>query len=204
MKTPRRVGEFIDMANWRISVAKTYGQNVDISLPRLRTFVSTLGTTVASHAFCANNGNANGFFHRLHKLGYRIDAIPIRIMADGTRKGNVDPLLAFALSEALSLHRLQTVVLGTGDIDFLPLVEILVHRGIEVIVIGPTPVNTASELVFAASRFYSLSDLDLLDMTDRLDRGPAGKAEEERGAGSARTGTIVSRNGTATPQCQNE
>ena len=187
MKRIPPVGQFIDVANWRASVFEAFGPEARIDFERLQGFAASLGTPVVAQAFCVSQGAGGGygFFHYLRGLGYHVDITPLKTLPDGTRKGNVDPLLSFCISEALSQHGLRSVILGTGDIDFLPVVEILTHRGIEVVVIGPSPRHTASELMFAATRFYTLSDLGLIEAPARPERQLPGDVRDEQGFGMA-------------------
>ncbi len=178
--TPCQVGEFLDISNLRISATEEYGPEARIDFERLREFVGSLGNSCVAKAFCVDTGNANAFFHYLRRAGYDVEILMPKAMPNGTQKGNVDPLLAFALCEAVAQYRLRTVVLGSGDVDFTPVVKILRHRKVEVIVIGPSPRHTASELVFAATRFYTLSDLNLLAVRPRPDHRLGGEAGGER------------------------
>lgn len=113
----------------------------------------------------------------LKQAGFnRMVVRPLRQRADGTNKSDIDTVIAMDVWEAATQNEIDTVVLLSGDSDFVPLVERLVERGIEVHVIGPDR-GTAWELAIAATYFLYASQLDGLvqpgggtgtSLTDRM------------------------------------
>ncbi len=81
-----------------------------------------------------------------------LEVRPVRQRSDGTYKSDIDTVITMSLWGAALLGMADVVVLASGDSDFVPLVEGLVQRGIEVHVIGPENA-TAIELAVAASCF---------------------------------------------------
>ena len=77
---------------------------------------------------------------------------PVRQRPDGAYKSDIDTVITMAVWGAAIAGLIDVVVLASGDSDFLPLVEGLVLRGIEVHVIGPEN-GTAIELAVAANTF---------------------------------------------------
>ncbi len=83
---------------------------------------------------------------------------PVRQRPDGAYKSDIDTVITMAVWGAAVAGMADVVVLATGDSDFVPLVEGLVQRGIEVHVIGPDN-GTAIELAVAASCFLYVSQV---------------------------------------------
>lgn len=83
---------------------------------------------------------------------------PVRQRPDGTYKSDIDTVITMAVWGAATAGAADVVVLATGDSDFVPLVEGLARRGIEVHVIGPDN-GTAIELAVAADCFMYASQV---------------------------------------------
>ncbi len=160
-----RVGLFVDVANVYSSVKQVYGPETRANFERLFKHAQAQGTLDIAAAYCSFSGG-NGehrFLVRLKLMGYtQVVTRPVKQTGDGRMKANCDMEMAFAIGQAVLRHRLQKVILVTGDFDFHPIVEILTHQGVRVEVIGPDQC-TAWELVVSAASFHHLSDLGLLD-----------------------------------------
>lgn len=83
---------------------------------------------------------------------------PVRQRPDGAYKSDIDTVITMAVWGAAVAGMADVVVLASGDSDFVPLVEGLVLRGIEVHVIGPDN-GTAIELAVAANCFLYASQV---------------------------------------------
>jgi uncharacterized LabA/DUF88 family protein len=83
---------------------------------------------------------------------------PVRQRPDGTYKSDIDTVITMVAWGAAVTGMADVVVLASGDSDFVPLVEGLIQRGIEVHVIGPDN-GTAIELAVAASCFVYASQV---------------------------------------------
>jgi hypothetical protein len=88
----------------------------------------------------------------------QIEVRPVRQRPDGTYKSDIDTVITMAVWGAAVAGLVDTVVLASGDSDFVPLVERLLARGIETHVIGPDSA-TAIELAVAASCFVYTSQV---------------------------------------------
>jgi uncharacterized LabA/DUF88 family protein len=76
-----------------------------------------------------------GFFEALNKLGIETKVKDIRIFAGGAKKADWD--IGMAIDAIAMARKLDTVVLATGDGDFVPLVEYLKYtHGVQVEVIS--------------------------------------------------------------------
>lgn len=83
---------------------------------------------------------------------------PVRQRPDGAYKSDIDTVITMAVWGAAVAGLVDSVVLASGDSDFVPLVEALTQRGIETHVIGPEN-GTAIELAVAASCFCYTSQV---------------------------------------------
>lgn len=87
---------------------------------------------------------------------YRVVTKPIKRMADGNIKANMDMEIAMEVLDQAPY--LDEIVLITGDGDFTSLVNRLVQRGKFVSVIGPDRF-TAPELIQACHAFLNFSQI---------------------------------------------
>lgn len=88
----------------------------------------------------------------------QVEVRPVRARPDGTYKSDLDTVITMDVWGAATMGQIDAVVLASGDSDFLPLVERLMARGIEVHVIGPDGA-TAIELAIVASHFLYASQV---------------------------------------------
>jgi uncharacterized LabA/DUF88 family protein len=90
------------------------------------------------------------FINMLQQTGYEVKSKRLRLRPDGTAKGDWDMGMAI---DAISLaDRLDSLVLVSGDGDFVDLVNMLKGRGVRVEVLS-FPYSTAEELRQAATFF---------------------------------------------------
>jgi uncharacterized LabA/DUF88 family protein len=95
----------------------------------------------------------------LKRMGFsRLVHRPLRNRPDGKRKSDVDVALALDVWEAALRGSMDTLILISGDSDFIPLVERLVIHGVEVYVVGPDTAM-AKELGVAATQFCYASEV---------------------------------------------
>jgi uncharacterized LabA/DUF88 family protein len=94
------------------------------------------------------------FFEALLKIGYEVKAKDLQVFYGGTKKGNWDVGIAM---DAIELApKLDTIVLVSGDGDFIPLVEHLKRAmgcKVEVMAFGR---STSSRLKEEADEFIDL------------------------------------------------
>src|SRR5207244_13424912 len=83
---------------------------------------------------------------------------PHRCRPDGTKQSDIDIAMTVDIWEAALRKRMDTLILVSGDSDFIPLVERLVQKGLEVYVVGPDGA-TAWELMIASIQFCHTSEV---------------------------------------------
>ncbi|WP_406660974.1 NYN domain-containing protein [Methanolobus sp. ZRKC3] len=97
----------------------------------------------------------SGFKHILETAGWEIRTKQLKIRPDGSTKGDWDMGIAI---DAISIaHKVDTVVLVSGDGDFTALVDHLKASGVRVEVTSFER-NTALELINSATSYYPLNE----------------------------------------------
>jgi uncharacterized LabA/DUF88 family protein len=125
-----RVGIFVDAANLAAGARREHGGKFD--------FISLLPALTGDRrralavAFVVDNdtgsgGDFAGFVRALMAAGYEVRQKKPRLRADGTKKADWDMGIAMEILDAR--HRVDTIVLCSGDGDFLPLVQRLKRWG---------------------------------------------------------------------------
>ncbi len=151
----QRIGIFIDIQNLYHSAKNLYGSRVNYAelMAQLigdRKLVRALGYVVKSDP----ETGEDTFFDALKKSGIDLRIKDIQVFAGGAKKADWD--VGMAVDAIRMSPMLDTVVLVTGDGDFVPLVEYLtmgLGRGVEVAAFGRT---TSGKLREAADNFIDL------------------------------------------------
>jgi uncharacterized protein (TIGR00288 family) len=150
----QRVGVFMDVQNMYHSAKNLYGARVN--------FKEILKTAVANrkliraiaYVVTTESGDEKAFLEALTKSGIEVKSKDLQIFPGGMKKADWDVGMAV---DAISLNtKLDSVVLVTGDGDFVPLVEYLQSQGqqVEVISFGK---SASAKLREAVDDFVDLS-----------------------------------------------
>ena len=151
----QRVGVFVDGQNLFHSAKSIYGRDAWVDYDALldaavrgRNLVRAIAYTIL-----VEDVDQSGFLEVLRRLGYEVRAKRARILPDGSMKADWD--MGIATDSIAMADKLDTVVLVSGDGDFVDLVTFLQARGVrgEVMSFDET---AASELQRAANAYYSL------------------------------------------------
>ncbi|MEK6904241.1 MAG: NYN domain-containing protein [Nanoarchaeota archaeon] len=158
MKPPRdqRVGVFVDVQNLYYSARHLYKKKVNFT-EVLKTAVSERKLIRAiAYVVRADIEEEKSFFDALSNIGYEIKMKDLQIFYGGMKKGDWDVGIAI---DAIELApKLDTVVLISGDGDYLPLVQHLkmaMGCRVEVIAFGR---SCSSKLKDEADNFTDLDD----------------------------------------------
>jgi len=89
-------------------------------------------------------------------MGYRVVTKPIKRLADGNIKANMDMEMALEILE--QAPSLDEIVIVSGDSDFVSLINRLARMGKKVVVIGPEQYSSP-ELIQACHEFITLSQI---------------------------------------------
>ena len=168
------VGVFLDVSNLYLSALEYYRRQLDYE----RLTETALNGRVLATALAYNVdsawGDKSAFYEMLRGIGYEIRTKDLVVRSDGSMKGDWDVGIAADIIERLD--RLDVVVLGSGDGDFLPVVLKAQARGVAVEVYAFP--NTAVALKEEAD-YYLIDESLLMEEVSRFARpeGAMGKNE---------------------------
>ena len=154
----QRVGVFVDVQNMYYSAKFMYKAKVDFS-QILRTAVQGRSLIRAiAYVIKTDIGEEKGFFDALENIGFEVKMKDLQVFYGGNKKGDWDIGIAMDMIELA--HKLDTVILVSGDGDFIPLLQHLRYAmgcRVEVIAFGR---SSSSKLKEAADVFTDL-DMDI-------------------------------------------
>jgi len=154
----QRVGVFVDIQNMYYSARFVY--NAHVNFKSILQDAVQGRTLVRALAYCIRTEDLSKekFFDALDNMGFEVKAKDLQIFYGGAKKGDWDVGIAM---DAIELApRLDTIVLVSGDGDFVPLIEHLKRAlgcRVEVVAFGKSASAKSKE---AADSFLDL-DKDL-------------------------------------------
>lgn len=150
----QRVGVFIDAQNLYHSARNLYKARVNFGAVLKEAVAGRRLVRAVAYVITTESGDEKNFFEALTKLGIETKTKDLQIFHSGTKKGDWD--VGLAVDAIKTASRLDTVVLISGDGDFVPLVEYLqTMTQVEVISFGK---STSSRLREIADDFVDLSE----------------------------------------------
>ncbi|MDO8521840.1 MAG: NYN domain-containing protein [bacterium] len=170
----QRVGVFIDTQNLYHSAKNIYHARVNFGNVLKDSVAGRHLIRARAYVVTTESGEEKGFFEALEKIGIETRTKDLQIFFGGAKKADWD--VGLAVDAITAAPSLDTVILFTGDGDFIPLVEYLkVHDGcqVEVVSFGK---STSGRLKEAADHFLD------------LDNDPRRYLLNYRGAGTRRGG----------------
>jgi uncharacterized LabA/DUF88 family protein len=166
----QRVGVFIDTQNLYHSAKNIYHAHVNFGNVLKDSVSGRRLVRARAYAVTTESGEEKGFFEALAKVGVEMRLKELQIFAGGAKKADWD--VGLAVDAITASPKLDTVILLTGDGDFVPLVRYLQNHGgcqVEVVSFGR---STSQKLKEATDDFL---DLDLDPRRYLINsRGPAG------------------------------
>jgi len=131
----QRVGIFIDTQNLYHSAKNIYRARVNFGNVLKDALAGRRLVRALAYAVTTESGEEKGFFEALTKLGIEMRTKDLQIFAGGAKKADWD--VGLAVDAISASPKLDSVVLLTGDGDFVPLVEYLqLHAGCQVEVVS--------------------------------------------------------------------
>lgn len=176
----QRVGMFVDVQNMFYSAKHLY--QAKINYRRMLEDLTAGRQLVRAVAYLVTKPEVDqtAFVDALTRLGYEIKIKYLKIRPDGSAKG--DWAMEMSLDIMAMAPRLDTVILVTGDGDYVPLVERLKIMGVRSEVVG-FPQNTATELMNTAHAFVAIDD-GMLFKEKKFEAEAAAQAQAQAGAGA--------------------
>jgi len=151
----QRVGVFIDTQNVYHSARNLYKARVNFGAVLKDAVAGRALVRAVAYVITTEAGDEKNFFEALEKLGIETKTKDLQIFAGGSKKADWDVGLAV---DAIKMSpRLDSVVLVSGDGDFVPLVEYLQSIGVQVEVVSFGK-STSGKLREAADDFVDLSE----------------------------------------------
>lgn len=130
----QRVAILIDTQNLYHSAKNLYRSKVNFGAVVKAALGKRKLVRALSYVVNTESGEERGFFEALEKLGIEIKTKDLQIFYGGAKKADWDVGLAI---DAIKLsHKVDAIVLATGDGDFVPLVEYIKSQGCQVEVIS--------------------------------------------------------------------
>ncbi|GAB4142062.1 MAG: NYN domain-containing protein [Patescibacteria group bacterium] len=159
----QRVGVFVDVQNLYYSARQVYNdKNPRINFEKLLKNSVDGRNLVRAFAYVikAEAKQENEFFEALQKIGFEVKSKDLQTFKDGTKKGDWDVGIAV---DAIRLSpNLDTVILASGDGDYVDLILYLKSHGIRVEVFSFAKttsdkiVQTADELIDLDNKIFKL------------------------------------------------
>jgi len=150
----QRVGVFVDVANMYHSAKNLYGTKVNFSeVLRTGTAGRKLIRAIA-YVIRSESEEERSFFGALLSQGFEVKAKDLQIFAGGAKKADWD--VGIAMDAIKMADKLDSVILVSGDGDYVPLVTYLKeNKGcmVEVLAFGKT---TSAKLIEAVDDYVDL------------------------------------------------
>lgn len=176
----QRVGVFIDAQNLYHSAKNLYKARVNFAGILQSAVEGRHLVRAIAYVITTESGEEKNFFEALENMGIETKTKGLQIFFGGAKKADWD--VGIAIDAVRLAKKLDTVVLVSGDGDFVPLVEYLKNEGIQVEVLSFGK-SSSAKLKDAADEFVDLDqDLDTYIMRG----GQQGRADHKKRSDNSR------------------
>ncbi|MCX6751947.1 MAG: NYN domain-containing protein [Candidatus Nomurabacteria bacterium] len=151
----QRVGVFIDTQNLYHSARNLYKARVNFGAVLKDAVAGRKLVRAVAYVITTEAGDEKNFFEALTKLGIETKTKDLQIFSSGTKKADWD--VGLAVDAIKMAPRLDSVVIISGDGDYIPLVEYLQTMGVQVEVVSFGQ-STSGKLREAVDDFVDLSE----------------------------------------------
>ncbi len=151
----QRVGIFIDTQNLYHSAKNLYQTRVNFGQVVKDVLAGRALIRAMAYVITTESGDEKNFFEALEKMGIEARTKDLQVFFGGAKKADWD--VGLAVDAIKMAPKLDTVILVSGDGDFVPLVEYLkINEGcqVEVVSFGQ---STSQKLKESADEFIDLS-----------------------------------------------
>lgn len=165
----QRVGVFIDTQNLYHSAKHLYKRRVNFGNVLKDGLYGRSLIRAIAYVITTESGEEKAFFDALQKLGIETKTKDLQIFYGGAKKGDWD--VGIAIDAIKAAPKLDTIVLVSGDGDFVPLVEYLkINEGcqVEVMSFGKS----------SSAKLKEVSD-DFIDMDENCRRYLIGQQKKK-------------------------
>lgn len=162
----QRVGVFVDVANMYHSAKNLYSAKVNFKEVLREAVANRHLIRAIAYVIRSESEEEKGFFGALDSQGFEVKAKDLQVFAGGAKKADWD--VGIAVDAIKLADRLDSIILVSGDGDYVPLVTYLKeNKGcqVEVIAFGKT---TSAKLLDAADDYIDLgADLKRFLISDQ-------------------------------------
>jgi uncharacterized LabA/DUF88 family protein len=151
----QRIGVFIDTQNLYHSAKHLYKARVNFGAILEEAVGGRTVVRAIAYVIKTESGEEKNFFEALTKMGIETKVKDLQVFADGAKKADWD--VGLAIDAVKLAPQLDTVVLVTGDGDFVPLIQYLDWHGVQVEVISFGK-SSSGKLKEATHAFTDMSD----------------------------------------------
>lgn len=152
----QRVGIFIDTQNLYHSAKNLYHARVNFAAVLKESLGDRSLIRAISYVITTESGEEKAFFEALSKAGIETKTKNLQIFLGGSKKADWD--VGLAVDAITMAPKLDTVIIASGDGDFIPLVEYLkINEGcqVEIIAFGK---SSSAKLKEVANDFIDMCD----------------------------------------------
>ncbi len=169
MSSQSEVGLFVDFENIRYSMINLFGQEPDAQL--LMEKARRYGPVAVAYAYADFNEHPAIFRRKLEVAGITARDVPRR-SPDVAHKSSADMAMLIDIIDCLlDRPHVETLVLMTGDSDFIRAVARARHRFGKRVVISGVPGSVSSDLVESADLEDPILDPDTPRIGSKADQG---------------------------------
>jgi uncharacterized LabA/DUF88 family protein len=150
----QRVGVFVDVANMYHSAKNLYGAKVNFQEVLKAAVAGRKLIRAIAYVIRSESEEERGFFGALGNQGFEVKAKDLQIFAGGAKKADWD--VGIAIDAIKMADKLDSVILVSGDGDYIPLVTYLKeNKGcqVEALAFGKT---TSAKLIEAVDDIIDL------------------------------------------------
>jgi uncharacterized LabA/DUF88 family protein len=151
----QRVGVFIDTQNLYHSAKHLYKTRVNFANVLEEAMGGRILVRAIAYVISTDSGDEKNFFEALTKIGIETKTKDLQVFADGAKKADWD--VGIAIDAVKLAPKLDTVIIASGDGDFVPLIEYLDMHGVQVEVISFGK-SSSAKLKEAAHAFTDMCD----------------------------------------------
>jgi len=117
----QRVGVFVDVQNLYYSAKNLYGTKVNFNAVLKDAVRGRKLIRAIAYVIKADIKEEKNFFDALNNIGFEVKSKDLQVFFGGAKKGDWD--IGIAMDAIEQAHKLDTIILISGDGDFCPLVQ---------------------------------------------------------------------------------
>lgn len=121
IKKEQRIGVFVDVQNMYYSARNLYNAKVNFAQVLKEAVNNRSLIRAIAYVIKADIKEEKNFFDALNKIGFEVKSKDLQTFIGGAKKGDWD--IGIAMDAIELAPKLDTIVLVSGDGDFIPLVQ---------------------------------------------------------------------------------